>query len=117
MESILQQIRILHNKRLLHYKRLLEQAQSSTAAQLHAMQAEIQHFRVALDEERVRTQELDMERDRIQRRLAQSSSQYRLEDDAVDLAKALRGDGKGNFSETEVKKAVRSLKLPDRMRL
>ena len=117
MESILQQIRLLHNKRLSHFKRLLEQAQSSTAAQLHALQAEIQHLRVALDEERMRTQELDMERDRIQRRIAQSSSQFRLEDDAVDLAKALRGDGKGNFSETDVKKAVRGLKLPDRLRL
>ena len=41
----------------------------------------------------------------------------RDEDVTVDLAKALKGDGKGVFNETEVKKAVRALKLQDRMRL
>ena len=35
----------------------------------------------------------------------------------MDIARALRGDGRGVFNETEVRRAVRSLKLPDRMRL
>ncbi len=35
----------------------------------------------------------------------------------VNLASALRGDGKGNFDEIEVRKAVRALKLADRTRL
>ena len=35
----------------------------------------------------------------------------------ADLAAALRGDGKGNFNETEIRKAIRSLKIQDRNRL
>lgn len=35
----------------------------------------------------------------------------------IDLAMALRGDSRGKFVEADVKKAVRSLKMPDRMRL
>lgn len=118
MESILQQIRLLHNRRLSHFKRLLEQAQNSTASQLHALQAELQHLRTALDEEKMKTQESEMERDRIQRKVHARSSLLRLDDEGViDLGKALKGDGKGNFNEGEVRKAVRSLKMPDRMRL
>jgi pyrimidine and pyridine-specific 5'-nucleotidase len=48
-------------------------------------------------------------------------SGYREDDDEdegdVDLGKALRGDGKGSFSEKEIRKALRSLSREDRMRL
>ncbi|KAG5645388.1 hypothetical protein DXG03_006341 [Asterophora parasitica] len=35
----------LHTRKILHYKRLLERAQASTAAQLHALQAEVRVLR------------------------------------------------------------------------
>jgi len=40
-----------------------------------------------------------------------------MDDVDFDLARALRGDGRGTFNETEVRKALRSLKMADRMRL
>jgi pyrimidine and pyridine-specific 5'-nucleotidase len=38
-------------------------------------------------------------------------------DDDVDLMRALKGDGKGGFSESEVRRAMRSLDRDERMRL
>lgn len=35
----------IHTRKILHYKRLLERAQASTAAQLHALQAEVRVLR------------------------------------------------------------------------
>ena len=35
----------MHTRKILHYKRLLERAQAATAAQLHALQAEVRQLR------------------------------------------------------------------------
>ncbi|TFY56496.1 hypothetical protein EVJ58_g7605 [Rhodofomes roseus] len=40
-ESALQAVQTLYARKWLHYKRLLKRAQASTAAQLHALQAEV----------------------------------------------------------------------------
>jgi len=47
----------------------------------------------------------------------QQCSQSQQQEESMDIARALRGDGRGVFHETEVRRAVRSLNLPDRMRL
>ena len=53
MQSALEGVHGLHMRKLLHYKRLLERAQASSAAQLHALQAEVRMLR-----ERERQQEM-----------------------------------------------------------
>lgn len=115
MAGALQEVHRIHTRKLTNFKRLLEQAHGSSASQLHALQAELNMLRVALEDERAAAREGEMERDQLRMRaIAHSSAQYAGD---VDLAAALRGDGKGNFNDGEVRKAVRSLKLVDRMRL
>ena len=127
METALQAVQTLHARKLLHYKRLLERAQASTAAQLHALQAEVRMLR---ERERERDQgglvEADPDADGFcvcgGRRKKEYWSGYRGgEDDGVvgevDLATAFRGDGSGGFNEMEVRRAVRGLSRDDRMRL
>jgi len=46
---LLTQISTLHSKKILGYKRLLEKTQLSSAAQLHALQAEVRMLRGQLD--------------------------------------------------------------------
>lgn len=102
--------------RLTGLKRLLEQSQHASASQLHALQAELRILRVTVEQERSAARESELRRDR-ERLIAQ---QTRRDDDRGvdwDLARALRGDGKGNFNEAEVRRAVRGLKMADRMRL
>lgn len=115
-QTALDQVRLAHTRKLTTYKRLLEQAQGSSASQLHALQAELRLLRVALEDERAEARKGEMERDRMRMRALTQSTVKETNGD-VDLASALRGDGKGNFNEAEVRKAVRALKLPDRMRL
>ncbi|KZT70659.1 hypothetical protein DAEQUDRAFT_756263 [Daedalea quercina L-15889] len=127
METALQAVQTLHARKLLHYKRLLERAQASTAAQLHALQAEVRMLR---EREREREQGgetvTDPDADGFcvcgGRRRKEYWSGYRgNEDDGVagevDLATALRGDGSGGFNEMEVRRAIRGLSRDDRMRL
>src|ERR1700683_1593779 len=45
MDKSLNDVLTLHTRKILHYKRLLERAQASTAAQLHALQAEVRVLR------------------------------------------------------------------------
>ena len=116
MQSVLQRVKVVHTQKILHYKRLLEQGQHASAAQLHALQAELRLLRIALEDERAKAREGELERDRLQMKALTHTSTKTQEAD-VDLAVALRGDGKGNFNETAVRKAVRALKLQDRMRL
>ena len=128
MDKSLNDVLNLHTRKILHYKRLLERAQASTAAQLHALQAEV---RVLRERERKYDQDgtgviMAMEGDRYcvcggKKRKGYWSG-YRGDDDDdddvdVDLMKALKGDGEGGFSETEVRKAMRSLNREERMRL
>ena len=138
MDSALSSIMALHTRKILHYKRLLERAQASTAAQLHALQAEAGVLR-----ERERERErigsggsglgygslLEFPADDARcvcggRRKRGYWAGYREdeeeEDDGGDgesLVRALKGDGKGGFSEKEVRKALRGLSREDRMRL
>ena len=95
------------------YRRLLEQAHGSSASQLHALQAELRILRVTLEDERVAQRQMELDRDHIQ--MQRSVVTFPAEE--YDLAAALRGDGRGIFVESEVRKAVRSLKPLDRMRL
>ncbi|KAI0273050.1 hypothetical protein BGY98DRAFT_999687 [Russula aff. rugulosa BPL654] len=117
----------IHTKKLLHYKRLLERAQAATAAQLHALQAEV---RVLRERERQRedsgtTSLLTSDDDLCVcggRKGADYWSGYRgggdNHDEGVpDLAKVLKRGPSGEFNEAEVRKAVRCLNRDERMRL
>lgn len=117
----------VHTKKLLHYKRLLERAQAATAAQLHALQAEV---RVLRERERQRedvgTVSLLTDSDDLcicgGRRGADYWSGYRgggesHDREEPDLTKALKKDANGEFNEVEVRKAIRGLSRDERMRL
>ena len=132
MQSAVEEVQKVHKQKLLHYKRLLERAQASTAAQLHALQAEVRLLR-----DREQTHEnggsngllaLGASPDDLcvcggKKRKGYWSGFRGLddEDDAqggeVDLATALKGKGDGTFNEIEVRRAVRTLTRDDRMRL
>ena len=96
-------------------KRLLEQTQTASAAQLHALQAELRLLRVTVEQERAAARESELLRDRERLSIATRHP----DDDSADwdVARALRGDGRGNFNDTDVRKAVRGLRMGDRMRL
>lgn len=137
MDNALSSVMDLHTKKILHYKRLLERAQASTAAQLHALQAEASVLR-----ERERERETVGPRGGLGpgyssllanddrcicggRRRKGYWAGYRDDeeededddDDRQSLVRALKGDAKGSFSEKEVRKALRGLSREDRMRL
>ena len=112
----LQQVQTLHTRKVTQLKRLLEQGQGASAAQLHALQAELRMLRVALEDEKAQAHSRELEQDALRMKAMTQTVSHRADDD-IDLATALRGDGKGNFNESEVRKAVRALKLQDRMRL
>ena len=125
MESALNEVNKLHLRKLLHYKRLLERAQASSAAQLHALQAEI---RIMRERENASSQaddsmeEADMCVCGGKRRKGYWSGYRGGGDDdehggEIDLATALKGDGSGGFNEIEVRRVVRGLSRDDRMRL
>ncbi|KAF8629484.1 hypothetical protein AX15_003417 [Amanita polypyramis BW_CC] len=144
MDNALSSVMSLHTRKILHYKRLLERAQASTAAQLHALQAEVSVLR---EKERGRGgvdgEGLEVgyrfggllgvlgEGNRCvcggRRRKGYWAGYQGDEEDGDDddgdgtgdslLVKALKGNGKGGFSEKEVRKALRGLSRVDRMRL
>ncbi|KAF8066612.1 hypothetical protein FPV67DRAFT_1495695 [Lyophyllum atratum] len=134
MATALARVQALHARKMLHYKRLLERAQASAAAQLHALQAEVRvlrenassspsyfpHARHALgagDDERCVCGG---------KRRKGYWAGYRDDDDYSDdgdeegygkqLVKALKGKG-NDFSERDVRKALRGLGREGRMRL
>ena len=127
MQEQLDGVMKLHGKKLLHYKRLLERAQASTAAQLHALQAEVRMLRDK--ESEAPTNPLLTTGDTEDfcvcggKRRKGYWSGYRDDNDGeefggeVDLATALKGNGNGSFNEIEVRRAVRTLSRDDRMRL
>ncbi|THG93814.1 hypothetical protein EW145_g8272, partial [Phellinidium pouzarii] len=106
-------VKNLHAHALTQYRRLLEQAHGASAAQLHALQAELRILRVALEDERAAARDVEMQRDHMQ--MQRRTAPHALED--IDLAAALRADGRGIFNEVEVRKAVRALKMQDRLQL
>ncbi|THG96759.1 hypothetical protein EW026_g5133 [Hermanssonia centrifuga] len=133
MQTAIDHINKLHTQKLLHYKRLLERAQASTAAQLHALQAEVRMLRDrerAIDEGKNGSALLslgDFDDGQMcvcggkKRKGYWSGYRGGDEDDEaggdVDLATALRGKGDSTFNEIEVRRIVRSLSRDDRMRL
>ena len=117
----------IHVKKILHYKRLLERAQASTAAQLHALQAEVRILK-----ERERQHENYGYNDAALpngddfcvcggRKHGSGHwgghGEAGTEDGPGDLLRALKGDGSGGFNEIDVRKAIRGLSREDRMRL
>lgn len=128
MDTALQDILQMHTRKILHYKRLLERSQASTAAQLHALQAQVRVLRESspapTSSAMVQQLLLGSDADGLcvcggKKRKGYWSG-YRDDeeyDDAGDLIKALKGDGKGQFSELEVRKALRGLGREERMRL
>ncbi|KAK2463966.1 hypothetical protein APHAL10511_004017 [Amanita phalloides] len=131
MDCALSSIMELHTKKILHYKRLLEKAHVSTAAQLHALQAEAIVLRERDREKKGSGRDLGATLSLDGRCVCGGRKRkgywagYRgdeeEEDDGEDdgglLARAIKGDGKGGFSEKDVRKALRSLSREDRMRL
>ncbi|KAI0300556.1 hypothetical protein B0F90DRAFT_1723944 [Multifurca ochricompacta] len=126
-QSSLDALLSVHTKKLLHYKRLLERTQATTAAQLHALQAEVRVFR---ERERQReengTASLVLDDDDLcvcgGRKRADYWSGYRGNDhdyngEAPDMMTALKRDASGEFSEADVRRAIRGLSRDERMRL
>ncbi|ELU41601.1 WD40 domain-containing protein [Rhizoctonia solani AG-1 IA] len=117
MQASLRAVHLTHVKKLTHYKRLLESAQTSSASQLHALQAELRMLRAKLEEERRKKRELEMSanKDREALKVAQMKSALQQPQPAsmnasVDLSTLLRGDGQGGFNETEIRKVVRAMR-------
>lgn len=130
MAEALEGVLKMHTRKILHYKRLLERAQASTAAQLHALQAEVRMLRDNNYSHTNATPSYNLLADPNAEGLCVCGGRKRKgywagyrddfdddEDDAVNLLSAIRGDGRGNFSEAEVRRALRTLSREERMRL
>ncbi|KAI0079794.1 hypothetical protein K474DRAFT_1591313 [Panus rudis PR-1116 ss-1] len=119
MNQALTTVRTIHIRKLLQYKRLLERAQASSAAQLHALQAEVRLLREQSSSGGGGAQFQDTAEYCIcggKKRGGYWSGFRGDEDDGghgdIDLVSALKG-----FNEIEVRRAVRALSRDDRMRL
>uniref|UniRef100_A0A0W0EY18 F-box domain-containing protein n=1 Tax=Moniliophthora roreri TaxID=221103 RepID=A0A0W0EY18_MONRR len=129
---LLTQISTLHSRKITSYKRLLERAQLSSAAQLHALQAEIHMLRQQLQNQPT-SQNIYAQLD-IDVLCANCSSRKGYwsgmkggdDEDGLegndDLVAALKGTGKGpdgkwNFDEKGVKKIVKKMGREARGRL
>ncbi|KAF8838190.1 hypothetical protein BDN67DRAFT_907821 [Paxillus ammoniavirescens] len=122
-ESTLDNLRRLHLSRLTSYKRLLERAQSSSAAQAYALQAELSILKGQLQNGGQSRAYPDVGEicvcggRKVKGYWGGYGEDVDVDDGDMSLAGALRGDGRGGFDEKEVKKAVRGLKREARMRL
>jgi pyrimidine and pyridine-specific 5'-nucleotidase len=130
MAEALEGVLKMHTRKILHYKRLLERAQASTAAQLHALQAEVRMLR---DSKHTHNNTGASSYNLIENPDAEGlcvcggrkrkgywaayRDDFDDDDEEVNLFNAIRGDGRGNFSEAEVRKALRTLSREERMRL
>lgn len=126
MNEALSSVMTMHTNKILHYKRLLERAQASAAAQLHALQAEVRVLRSSSPPTQKLALTLGDDDSRCVcggKRRKSYWSGYRDDNDDDEyggpnsLVKAIKGDGKGSFSESEVRKALRGLETEERMRL
>jgi len=139
MSTALAKIAALHSRKILHLKRLLERAHASAAAQLHALQAEVRVLRSSSSNASHHHHHpaayiLGGDSDGGERCVCGGRRKrgywagYRDDDDDGDddrdgervfgkrLVKALKGKG-NEFSETEVRRALRGLGRDGRMRL
>ncbi|KAG8844027.1 hypothetical protein FRB91_002911, partial [Serendipita sp. 411] len=110
-------VQTAHMRRITHYKRLLEKAQTNSASQLHALQAEVKLLRGTLEKERAKSRETELARDRDRLALSMQKKTAQSEGLPSDLASILRGDGNGGFNEADVRRVIRGLHMSDRMRL
>ncbi|KAH6904178.1 hypothetical protein BKA70DRAFT_1109536 [Coprinopsis sp. MPI-PUGE-AT-0042] len=129
MAEALEGVLKMHTRKILHYKRLLERAQASTAAQLHALQAEVRMLRDNNHNHSNAAPSYNLIADPGADGLCVCGGRKRKgywaayrddfddDDESVNLFNAIRGDGRGNFSEAEVRKALRTLSREERMRL
>lgn len=134
MEDALQNVLQMHTKKILHYKRLLERAQASASAQLHALQAQVRVLREngggseafsAQNTQHLLLGAMDANGLCIcggKKRKGywsgyRDDEEYDDDDETMDLARVLKGNGKGQFNEIEVRKALRGLGREQRMRL
>ncbi|KAG8684149.1 hypothetical protein FRC08_013854, partial [Ceratobasidium sp. 394] len=121
MQAALHTVHTTHVKKLTHYKRLLEGAQTSSASQLHALQAELRMLRTKLEEEKRRTQQLEMTANKHREELKTAQIRAAMQpvsmSGSLDLSAVLKGDGQGGFNETEIRKVIRLMRASDRLRL
>ena len=128
MSLALDQLLAMHTRKILHYKRLLERAQASAAAQLHALQAEVQLLRDQATNPEGCPAQHPQPRDPeafcfcgARKRKGFWSGYQGDEDDQsdshADIVKALCGNGQGSFNEKEIKHTLRRFGQDDRMRL
>ncbi|TFK50497.1 hypothetical protein OE88DRAFT_1631183 [Heliocybe sulcata] len=126
IQTALNAVMTLHTRKILHYKRLLERSQAAAAAQLYALQAEVRMLRERQNDSDGQARMVLGEDEYCvcggKQRKGGYWAGWRGDDEEggtgdVDLLGALRGDGAGQFSEAEVKKAIRGLSRDERMRL
>jgi pyrimidine and pyridine-specific 5'-nucleotidase len=115
MDTALKQVLAMHTRKILHYKRLLERAQASTAAQLHALQAQVRMLRdqTGSDPNLVDTSSFFCICGG--QKTQGFWSGYREDEDTHvhgDLASVLL-----SFDEKDIRKVLRKLDQQDRMRL
>ncbi|GLB40918.1 putative A Receptor for Ubiquitination Targets [Lyophyllum shimeji] len=133
MSTALARVQALHARKILHYKRLLERAQASAAAQLHALQAEVRVLRESTTSASYLPNSHALGAGADDRCVCGGKKRkgywagYQDDDDYSDddidgeeygkrLVKALKGKG-NDFSERDVRKALRGLSREGRMRL
>ena len=141
MATTLAQVQVLHTRKILYLKRLLERAQASAAAQLHALQAEVRVLREStggLSAHSHHSHSHALSKDGDDRCVCGGKRRKGYwagfrDDDGDDsdgddaqgrdnedygkrLVRALKGKG-NEFSERDVRKALRGLGREGRMRL
>jgi pyrimidine and pyridine-specific 5'-nucleotidase len=132
MRSALAGVGALHARRMLHFRRLLERAQAASAAQLHALQAEVRMLReqqqgggasgLHQHQRAVTGGDADFlcvcgGKKRKGYWAGYAGAEGDDGDEDVDLLRALKGGAGGEFSEVEIRKAIRGLSRDERMRL
>jgi pyrimidine and pyridine-specific 5'-nucleotidase len=130
MDLSLKSVLALHTRKILSYKRLLERAQASTAAQLHALQAEVSLLRSQAAAAAATIPSHSSPTFCVCGKPKDARgywSGWRAdgEEDAqggetvpLDIATAIKmKEEGGGFGEADLRKAVRALGLDDRMRL
>ncbi|KAK0199028.1 hypothetical protein F5146DRAFT_1021851 [Armillaria mellea] len=128
LAGLLSQISTLHSRKIISYKRLLERAQLSSAAQMHALQAEIQVLKEQLQNGsgHIHNPVPMISGEGLCRQCRRKKGYwdgYRgvedNEDEEVgdDLAVILKGKGKYDFDENAVRRVVRRMGRDARGRL